>query len=252
MTNKKSILKKLKQRILKSSAVTYIISILVYLYIKLVCSTTRWNIQGLEQFVKFQKENKAFLFIAWHGRISLLPYFWVKYKNKAQKTSAVASLHNDGRIIANTLRFFGIKVIDGSSSNNAQSAAINVIRDLNNNNTVGIISDGPLGPRQKLKSSAIYFASKTKTPIIMATYSSKGAKIVSKSWDCMMLPIPFSKGILTISEPIYIPTDLNDEDTEKYRKLIEDKLNSLQNQADDYTGIQRILPGDKIKEKRKK
>lgn len=234
--------KKLKRKIIDSWLVHIVLIQLIYWYVCLVFKTTKWEVRGIDNFYK----HKGFIGLIWHSRTIMMPNFW----NKENPASALVSPHRDGRLIAGLLHKFDIKTIDGSSNENAHNAAVSIIHALKNHHTVAIVPDGPLGPRMRLKKSAVYFAQKSGAPIICSTYSIKNASILTKTWDNTMFPKPFSKGIIIVSEPVYIPKDADEKALEKYRLQIENILTNIQNEADDFTGQPHILPEHNVKTKR--
>ena len=168
------------------------------------------------------------------------------------KMNALVSLHNDGRIIAGYLKKFGIGIINGSSNNNAKGAAVNIMHTLQNDTSVTIIPDGPRGPRMRLSQSPVYFAAKSGKPLAIMTYSQKGAKIIEKAWDKMLVPVPFSEGVFYLSKPFYIPKDADEKTLEEYRVLIENTANALSWKADKEMGLPKIEQEKEAKYKRYK
>ena len=239
-------LKKISKKILKSKFVTGLAGWLIYLYAKLAKLTVKWHIEGLEQTKNLLSEKKA-IFLVWHGRALMTSTFWPK----KVKVKALVSLHQDGRLIAGFLHHLGVKTIGGSTNNNAKGSALNLLKTLQTESSIVIIPDGPRGPCQRLSKSPIYYAQKTGAPIIHATYSIKNSKTIKKSWDQMMLPKLFSKGILLVSDPVLIPQDLSDDQIEEYRLKLESQMNEMQNRADEYTGTPQIQPENEAKQKRK-
>ena len=77
------------------------------------------------------------------------------------------------------------------------------------------------------------------------SYSSSRAKQL-KTWDSFLLPLPFGKAVTLIGEPVFVPKDAGEEDIEKYRQIVEDKLTALMNEADRRVGRQS---GDSEKQK---
>lgn len=243
-------IKKQLKRIESSPLVIGLAGILIYCYSILVGITTKWQKRGIEETYKIWEKDKNIILIIWHGR-SLLPcYFW---KNKKKfPMSALVSPHRDGRLIAAVLKLFGIKIIDGSSNEKANSAALSLMRELQNNHSITIIPDGPKGPNMKLSHSALYFAQKSGKPIIGMTYSIKGSKLVNRSWDKMMLPPLFSQGIASTTEPFYIPSNLTEEEFEQYRLKIERTMRELTWKIDKELGIPKVEAGITAKEKKYK
>ena len=220
--------------LLQSKYVLSLISSLMYWYVRLVGKTTRWQTKGIDEFYKTWEKEGSLIFIGWHGRAMMLPYFW----NKSRPMNALVSLHHDGRIIAGLLERFGMGTIGGSSTENGKNAALELMRYLQKGEAIAIIPDGPKGPNMTLSRSAIYYAQKSG-----ATCSISGSKIIDKSWDKMMLPKPFSRGCYFVTEAFYIPAEADEQQLEEYRKKIETSLNQLTWEADRITGLPHITPG---------
>ncbi len=245
-------LKKRIKRFLKkfetTSLVTTVLGVVIYCYALLVGITTRWKKINIEQTYKLWAKEKAVILIIWHGRTLLPCYFW---KNKKQfPMSALVSPHRDGRVIAAVLKCFGIKVIDGSTNENAREAALGLMREIQQGSSITIIPDGPKGPNMKLTPSALYYAQKSGLPIIGMTYSIKGAKLVTKSWDQMLLPPLFSKGTVATTKPFYINKDITAEEFEKTRLQIETALTELTWKIDRDLGLPKVEQGTKSRPKK--
>ena len=52
----------------------------------------------------------------------------------------------------------------------------------------------------------------------------------------MMLPLPWSRIYVAIGEPIHIPPGTKNDELEHYRKLIEDRLNTMMAEVDRRSG----------------
>ena len=226
--------------IVKSPLAEKFIGGFAYYYLKFVGLTTRWkSVTGVKETYEALKQNGSVIIIGWHGRALMMPYFW----NKSSKLNALVSPHRDGRIIMYILRKFGIGNINGSSDRNAKEAALELMQNLKDGNSIAIIPDGPRGPSMKLTMSPLFYAQKTGKPILGITYSISGSYVVSKSWDDMLVPLPFHKGMYAITQPIFIPKDATPEQLESYRQKIEDDLNELTWKLDKEMGIPFINKG---------
>ena len=243
-------LKRLLKKAESSAIIVRLLGFLIYIYAQLIGITTRWQKRGIDNIYKIWSQEKAFVLIIWHGRALMPCYFW--HHKKQFPMSALVSPHRDGRLLAAVLRCFGIHVIDGSSNENACGAALSLMRELQKNHSITIIPDGPKGPNMKLSDSALYYALKTGKPIIGMTYSVKNSKLVTKSWDKMMLPPLFSKGIVAATKAFYLPKDLSKEQLHQYKVAIETALTELTWNIDKELGIPKIEQGTKAKEKKYK
>lgn len=242
----KKTIKHLRQKITKQPFVFDMLGRLAAFYVWLVGKTGQFDVHGLEEFEKLTEENDGGIFVTWHGRALMLPFFW---RNK-RLMKALVSPHNDGRIIAKLLRIFHIYSIDGSSDRNARAAALDIVRELEKGTVVSLISDGPRGPRMRLNKSVIYFAQKTGKPIVGFTYSSQNAAVMKKSWDAMLIPKLFAKGEVASTKPLFVPQDLSEEQMEELRVNFEKELNDLTLALDKKFGLPEIVPGEDRKNKR--
>ena len=234
--------------IINSPAAEKIIGSLAYYYLKFVGMTTRWqSVTGVKEIYETIEKNGSVIVIGWHGRTLIMPYFW----NKTSKLNALVSPHRDGRMIMHILEKFGIGHISGSSDKNAQTAAFGLMQNLKDGNSIAIIPDGPRGPSMELTMSPIFYAQKSGKPILGITYSIADSIIVRKSWDNMLIPLPFHKGMYAITEPIFIPHDATPEQLEEYRQKVENRLNNLTWELDAKMGLPHIEKGKVPKKSRK-
>ena len=229
------------KRLESSAYTTTIIGFLIYLYAQLVGYTTRWQKRNIGETYQTWQQHKSMILIIWHGRTLLPCHFW--RNKKSFPMSALVSPHRDGRMIAAVLRYFGIKVIDGSTNENAKGAALALMRELQNGNSITIIPDGPKGPNMKLSPSALFYAQKTGLPIVGLTYSIKNAKLITRSWDSMLVPAPFSTGIVAATQPFFVADNLTDEEFEQKKLEIETALTQLTWDIDKELGLPKVEQG---------
>ena len=241
------LIKKPFKMFFKSAFFTYILGQFAYYYSLWVWKTTRWDIIGLNRLYPIWDKDKAIVLTIWHGRVLMLPFFW----NKKHPLNALVSPHADGRIVSVFLKKVGFGTIDGSSNEDANVAAINLLRSIEKDEAIAIIPDGPRGPRMKMNKSPLYFAQKSGKPLFGASYTIQRS-FVLKTWDAMLFPLPYSRGILNITEPYYIPENATPEDIEKYRQAIENELNEMTHRSDKVLGLPYIEPGVTAKVKRYK
>lgn len=246
MSLKKKI-KHFRQGLLRLPFVLNFIGWLAGSYARLVGKTSRFDVRGIDEFERMIAENDGGIFVAWHGRALMLPYFW----RNPRLMKALVSPHNDGRIIAKLLNMFHILTIDGSSDRQALSAALEISKELSAGTVVALIPDGPRGPSMRLNKSVIYFAKTTGKPVMGFTYSARGAAVMRKSWDDMLLPRLFGEGVVRGTKPLFVPQDASEEECERLRLAFETELNELTFAADKECGINPpILPKERKSKKR--
>lgn len=237
------------KKFMKLPAVIPSLSFLIFIYTKFVGLSCRWRLENIDETLDKVSATNA-VWVSWHSRATMMPYFWQKLFGR--KMTALVSPHQDGQLIAHFLKFFGILPINGSTNQNPRQSALGLMRAMQNGYDLFIAPDGPRGPRMRMKRSPIYYAQKTGKPIICACFSTNRALIFDKAWDKMMIGLPFSKGVFALSEPLYIPDDISDEQLEEYRQKLENIANSLLDKCDRLVGRTPVLAADNDDYKKKK
>lgn len=231
-------MKKTFKKILKSKVTQGVLCLLVYLYIRLVHLTCRWQV---ENFYKTDDlaSKRAVIFAFWHGRLLMVAPFAPKVP-----LNIVISNHNDGELITKVMEYFKFGFVRGSSKQDAMSAFKNIIRDLKKGTSIAVTPDGPRGPRMRLGGNIITIAQMASVPIIPVTYSVSKCRILS-SWDRFMVAKPFAKGVFIYGDPIYIDRGLSKKELEKAGISLEKQLNNMTRKADEMAGIIPVEPETK-------
>ncbi len=138
------------------------------------------------------------------------------------------SPHSDGMLISKILSFFNINSIFGSTFQNQNQAALQILRHLKKGNIVGFTPDGPRGPAQHASDGIAHLAILSKAYILPLAYGIKRHKKL-RSWDECMLPLPFSKGLFLCGDLI---DSTKFDDKEILRQTVQNKLNELTQKAD--------------------
>ena len=221
------------KKIGKNSFIQKLLGHILYLYVRLVYKTSSWMIDGERE--EYFKGDCSYLITFWHGR-SMADMFFKMRRAVEKKVSVLISLHRDGRIMASAMAPIGIETIDGSSKRGGAAAALDIIKTLKKPaNVVAIAPDGRQ-PGYKMTEGLVILAKKSQRPIVLSAYSVKYGLIL-KTWDSYFVPFPFNKGIVMMSEPIYIPADLDHDGVEKWRRILEERLIELTREADRKIGF---------------
>ena len=152
------------------------------------------------------------------------------------------SAHRDGRLISNLIHHLGFKTVTGSSSRGGAQAIRQSIEVLKDKGSVGITPDGPRGPRYHLDTGTINIARLAKVDIVPATFSKTNQKIIN-SWDRLLFPLPFGKGVFIYGEPIKYEEIMDKQSDELVRSKLENRLIELGEAADLMCGHPPIPKG---------
>lgn len=241
--------KKFWQRVLHLGIIQWVIVILIAIPIWLVYLTCRVKIYNYETFLKYRRRPAIFAF--WHGRAMMLsPVICVG----RMRSYIIASRHADGRMMAKLQRLFGLEAIYGSSTAGGISVLRAGIRALGRgDHSMCISPDGPSGPSMRVQSGALYMAKMSGAPIIPVCYSASRARFMSR-WDRFMIAMPFSRVVVRVGEPVFVPRDATDEQFEEIRKNIEDIMTRQLREMDDAFGLFRVeqdLKSSEFKQQRR-
>jgi lysophospholipid acyltransferase (LPLAT)-like uncharacterized protein len=180
---------KLRRRIVKSKSLEGMLSWLLATYIRLCQLTGRWQATGLEE-LEIALQNGPVILVLWHNRIILSGQHWPKQWGQIKPIHDTAPA---GRLAGATMAQFGLDPIAMSSKNSNIVISRTVLREMNQGVSVGLAADGPIGPVQVANPAAIGWARATGRPVFLYAWSANRVKRL-KTWDNLLLPLPFSRG----------------------------------------------------------
>ncbi len=167
------------------------------------------------------------IYAVWHSR-----FFYFSYYGKGKRVATMISASKDGELITRTIHKMRLYAIRGSSSRAGKQALYQMAELIRGNAAkVLMLPDGPRGPRYEAKSGVIRLAQITGRPILPISFSSTSG-IFLPSWDRFFFPLPWGKAALVVGEPIYVPAELEEQEFEEMRLLLQEKLCNLTLEAD--------------------
>ena len=149
--------------------------------------------------------------------------------NMYKKTCIMVSNSKDGEIISRAANAVGVETVRGSQNRGGTKASLQLIKRIKEDDVNGALTiDGPRGPKRIVKKGIIEIARMTQTPIVPAVYWSPQKLFLKfKSWDEFRFPLIGTKLVMLFGNPINVPIEPTEEEIEKIRKEVEDKLNEL-------------------------
>lgn len=228
----------LLKRALRSAAVQAVTSRLVGLYLDLALRTTRWTLVGAEH-IAGALAGEPVIAAFWHERLPLLPALWMQMRRQGATGTprVLISKHRDGRFIAAVVARFGVTVVHGSSSKNGSArdvsekggaAGVRVLLGvLEAGEHILITPDGPRGPRRRAAPGVAQLAALSGVSILPVGAQSRPRRTLP-TWDAMVVPMPFGRGVIVCGPPILVPRD----DWQASIPVIEAALNEAAETAD--------------------
>ncbi len=193
--------------------------------ISLIGKTIRFEIEGAENLEVIEQAEKLPIYAVWHNRI-FLGTFVLKNKGIVFLTSQSF----DGEYIARFLQRFGYGTVRGSSTRGGIGGLVEMIRLMRKGFSMGFTVDGPKGPKYQVKSGACHLAKKTGNPLLPFSVEAKKFWVI-KTWDDLQIPKPFSRAKIFFGTPIYISSEVNNEELENKRLELQNSLDELVNRG---------------------
>jgi lysophospholipid acyltransferase (LPLAT)-like uncharacterized protein len=192
-------------------------------------STLRITIVGKEHEDRFLRQGQPALYVSWHQGVL---YFAYHFRNR--NGLVMVSRSKDGELIARVAELHGFRSARGSSSRGGKEALQEMIDQINRTRcSGGLVADGPRGPAGVAKIGILRLAKETGLPLIPVMWWAK-PKIMFKSWDKTLLPLPFSRMVFSYGAPITVPADATDEQMERMRADLTDRMNRMLREVQEY------------------
>jgi len=199
-----------------------------YVLIGIVGLTVRWKVDGQDHLASVERNGLLPILAFWHNRIFLATYFFRK-----RRIVVMTSRSFDGEYIARFIQRFGYGAARGSSTRGGIGAIIEMVKLMRAGCPTGFTIDGPKGPRCVAKMGAVLLAKKTGNPIVPFSISASRSLTVN-SWDRLQIPLPFTKALTSIGEPIYVSKEATEEELESKRDQLQQSLDDLCARGDEW------------------
>ena len=81
--------------------------------------------------------------------------------------------------------------------------------------------------------------------LLPVSYSATRRKVLS-SWDRLIVPLPFTRGIVRVGQPIGVAPDADEAELERIRQHLEARMIALTDALDTELGVDRIEPAAEL------
>lgn len=218
--------RKEKGRRLWFRALLFVLPRLVSVYFWLVDKTSKLIILNQEHEEAVCKR-RSFVCACHHGTMLYPVYYCRRYPG-----AIMVSRSWDGELIDRCLTRWGFETTRGSSSRGGKEALaeqIEIVKQKGYN--AGIAVDAPRGPARVVKIGVVVLGRETDNPVLpLVSWSTR--QLQFKSWDRMIVPLPFGTIVMAFGTPVEIPHGLGRDDYEAIRRQIEDDMLRISLQAE--------------------
>ena len=205
------------------------------LLIKLLMITCRvLKVEGIDRDKKTlaQTGGKA-LYATWHQRMSYHSHYF-----SSRHLTIMISGSRDGENAARIAEWLGYKNVRGSSTRGGLGAFKELVQRMEKGEIGGMLADGPQGPARVAKMGSILLARNAEVPLIPVAWGADRCWMFN-SWDRYMVPKPFARIAVFHGEAIRIPRNAKGEELEKYRQILQERLNEGARWCDEQFGSER-------------
>ena len=119
------------------------------------------------------------------------------YRFRGLGIAILISRSFDGELIARTVERLGFVAVRGSSSRGGSAGLRGMAQAYADGRRCAITADGPRGPVFRAKPGTAQLAELVGAPWVGAFYALPARAWVLKSWDRFLIPMPFSRVVMT-------------------------------------------------------
>ena len=128
---------------------------------------------------------------------------------RARFTTLIAP-GRDGDWATEVVTSLGGRVVRGATERGGTKALAQLLRDLpENDGPLALVVDGPLGPTGVARGGAVVCAARTGRPLRPVGAAARRAPVLGRSWSKLWLPLPFSRVVVVVGEPLPVPAELD-------------------------------------------
>ena len=184
------------------------------------------KVEGTEHLDAALAKAKSLVPCYWHQHQLFCGKYLVEQRPRGLEVGWLISPSVDGEIGARMVGRFGGSVIRGSSTNTGALALRDYYEALAKQNVSPVITpDGPRGPRFQFKPGAILLAQMSGRPILPMAYAASHAWLIK--WDKFVIPWPFSRIVIAIGPPCYVPRVMDAASMERMQVELAAELKRL-------------------------
>jgi lysophospholipid acyltransferase (LPLAT)-like uncharacterized protein len=179
--------------------------------------------------------SQRYLYCLWHDAI-----MGVIFGGKSIDMAGLVSQHEDGSYVADAMECVNLKPIRGSSRRGG-AAALRQMIDAAAKYHIAIATDGPRGPRHVVKDGIIFLAAQSGRAILPVGVSAARAWRPRGRWTDMLVPRPFSRMVIAIGAPVFIPQDVSRDEITSWKQKLQALMEEMNVEADRIAGVAPVI-----------
>lgn len=200
--------------------------------IRLFWSATRVvAVVGEDQLGKAIEAHGVVIPVYWHQHQLLPVRYLLAQRQRGLKLGFLVSPSVDGEMPAMLVRRSGGFTIRGSSSATGARALRDYYEAITREGiSPAITPDGPRGPAREFKPGAILLSQLSGKPMLPMAFAARRV-FRFPTWDGFVLPLPGTKAVLAIGEPVVAPRRMDAAELGQWQQRMQTELSDLYRQA---------------------
>lgn len=182
-------------------------------------------VNGDDLFARWERGEQVIVAF-WHDRVVMLPLAY-----RGRQLCILNSQHRDGEIATRAAARWGIRSVRGSATRGGMAGFRQLVSAYRDGYDLAIVPDGPRGPRHVIKPGVMHLARATGAAIVPVTYAASRRRQL-RSWDRLIIPLPFARVVYVAAEPIEVPRHADNAQLEAQRRELEARLNRITDVAE--------------------
>lgn len=178
-------------RSLKYGVLNALVPVMVLL-LRTLGATLRKTVLGREKVDAFLRRERAGIGAFLHCDLPAMALWGMEMSRLGRPITVLTSPSRDGRIFAGFLRRLGLRTVEGSSSKRGVQGMLALVRALKDGHHIGIVVDGPRGPRGRVKQGVIWLSKQTGAAIFPVAARIR-PHITLPTWDRAEIPVPLAR-----------------------------------------------------------
>ena len=174
--------------------------------------------------------DRAYVPVLWHAHQIAGMHLIRDWTRRGFRPGFVISASVDGEVPAAIAKSWGAEVIRGSAKESAALALRDAVAAMRRGVSIVTMSDGPRGPCFEIKTGTVMMARMGHAPLVPIVCAASHA-LTMNTWDRFMIPLPFSRVVLAVGEPIELPRELPLGEIEAVRLKLQAAMDALLSEA---------------------
>ena len=201
-------------------------------WLRLCFATTRWERPGLDDLTEDLAQGPV-LVVLWHQRLMIGPLAW------PLEQADIHTLRDPspaGRLSSETQTRLGLKPVMMREGGGNIAASRRVLKLLRAGQSLALTADGPRGPARQAKEAPVEWARVSGRPVYLFSWSARRFWKLG-SWDGLMIPLPFTRGVYGYRRwPVEMPRRLDEAGRQEMQAALSRALDEWTAETDRRAG----------------